>query len=182
MVERLESIIRSLDNPRKGLPRGVAAVDAALALWRWETGRSNQLPSLSALAERWCWWTEGGNLAVHKVRLTLQRFEGWPAGDASGLEVAGVPDVHGPLLYALRAADAVKIGFTAGSLRDRAKTLQGSCPTPLVYAGHLVGCDVVAEADLHHALSIHRRHGEWFDWNPKVASALRHAGFVGVPE
>lgn len=73
----------------------------------------------------------------------------------------------GGTLYAIRAegTSLVKIGYTAGSVQKRLKSLQTGQPLPLhiVAALRVEGDARQKEAWLHAFLAEERRRGEWFD-------------------
>ena len=70
-------------------------------------------------------------------------------------------------LYALRAGQFVKIGFTRGDVRERIASLQTGCPLPIELIGTGWGGRYI-ESRLHEILKSYRSCGEWFHDVPIV--------------
>lgn len=70
-------------------------------------------------------------------------------------------------LYAIKAGDFIKIGFTKGDIAARMAQLQTGCPMPLRLLGTGPGGRFI-EKRIHSILSSYRAHGEWFRDEPTV--------------
>lgn len=67
------------------------------------------------------------------------------------------------------AEKLVKIGYSY-SARDRLKSLQAGCPSPLLLMAYYRVPDArMCEQAIHSALVDHRAHGEWFNMQPDDA-------------
>lgn len=70
-------------------------------------------------------------------------------------------------IYAVKAGDYIKIGFTKGDVWERIAQLQTGCPQELRLLGTGPGGRYM-EKSLHNILKDFRVHGEWFRDEPLV--------------
>lgn len=70
-------------------------------------------------------------------------------------------------IYAVKAGDFIKIGFTKGDVRERIAQLQTGCPMELQLIGTGPGGRYM-ESSIHAILKDYRAHGEWFRDEPIV--------------
>lgn len=85
-------------------------------------------------------------------------------------------------IYAIRALDKVKIGFTSGSPGERLRALQTGSPVRLQLAGWSEGSQDL-ERGIHAAFGEYREHGEWFRYQGAVVDfveRLKREGCEGV--
>jgi hypothetical protein len=70
-------------------------------------------------------------------------------------------------IYAVKAGDFIKIGFTKGDVWERLAQLQTGCPMELQLLGTGPGGRLM-EGRIHAILKDYRAHGEWFRDEPIV--------------
>lgn len=75
-------------------------------------------------------------------------------------------------LYALKAGDLIKIGFTKGDILLRMAALQTACPEQLRLLGTGPGGRYMERA-LHNLLKNFRARGEWFRNDPIVREMVQ---------
>lgn len=74
-----------------------------------------------------------------------------------------------------------KIGYTSGSVDDRASVIQAYSPFPLRIVGEMPGT-MQLERYLHNWLRSFRRHGEWFDLPESAVWAVLKRFGCNVPQ
>jgi hypothetical protein len=144
----------------------IESIRIDLAFWRLdETG---DRPSSRALAADW------GIGKSTADRYIAELDPGRPrAGQRRRLDVE-IPDVSGPLVYAVCAGDSgmVKVGYTSGPLEQRILSLATGSPYPLRVIGYWPGG--LADESRFHALHLNeRRNGEWFEMTDAVMASIK---------
>lgn len=87
--------------------------------------------------------------------------------DETGKYVAQFRKDYAGTLYAVRAGDFIKIGFTRRHISERMAKLQTGCPLPLQLIATGPGGRFM-EIRIHEILRGFRVHGEWFQDHPTV--------------
>jgi hypothetical protein len=75
-------------------------------------------------------------------------------------------------VYAVKAGDFIKIGFTKGDVADRMAQLQTGSPVALRLLGIGPGGRYI-ERGIHDILKSFKAHGEWFRDEPIVRNTVR---------
>lgn len=89
-----------------------------------------------------------------------------------GREVEAFRASYAGSIYAVRAGDFVKIGFTKGDVYERIAKLQTGCPLTLQLIATGPGGRFM-ERGIHQLLKNYKAHGEWFHMHPLVVESIQ---------
>lgn len=87
--------------------------------------------------------------------------------EEAGRQVAEFRSQYAGTLYAIKAGNFIKFGFTRGDIATRMVQLQTGCPMPLRLLGTGSGGRFL-ERRIHSILRSFCAHGEWFRDEPTV--------------
>ena len=75
--------------------------------------------------------------------------------------------------FAQSESGQVKIGYTAGSLKSRAASLQTGSPHKIEMKAAIYGAGHSVERSLHQMFSVDRMKGEWFKASPELEKIIK---------